>query len=112
MQISLGPPANYLAVVRIHLTRVFASASLKLLCAGIGIAPHLPLPPFLMELTRAASASFYPLYLAATSTYAGPSTFLSTAWQAMQAFFWANARFAKLGTGSVTSTRITGTKNF
>ncbi len=44
---------DYFEPLRIHCTRVLASASLSCGCAGIGIAPHAPLPPRL-ELGRRA----------------------------------------------------------
>ncbi len=41
-------PFNYLAPANTHLAKVKASASDKVACAGIGIAPYLPEPPALM----------------------------------------------------------------
>ena len=50
-----------------------------------------------MLLASVASASFWPAYFFATSLYEGPTSFLSTAWQAMQAFFLAKSALAKAG---------------
>lgn len=44
-----------------------------------------------------ATASFWLAYCLTTSWYDGPRTFLSTAWQAMQAFFVANSSLARAG---------------
>src|SRR5690606_1198988 len=66
---------------RIHSASWAASSSLTAF-GGIGIGPQLPWEPFLM-LLMIWSAS--PAYLAATSFRAGPTTLLSTLWQATQA---------------------------
>src|SRR3569832_3016694 len=39
-----------------------------------------------------ALISFWPLYFSATSFHAGPTTFLSTEWQARQPLFFAKSR--------------------
>src|SRR3989440_8733171 len=69
-----------------YFARVFASSSLTVPFGGIGMGPHTPVEPSLIFFTRYASASFLDLYLAATSLYAGPTSFLSTVWQLRQAF--------------------------
>src|SRR5690606_41382634 len=66
---------------RIHSASWAASSSLTAF-GGSGIGPQLPWEPFLM-LLMIWSAS--PAYLAATSFMAGPTTLLSTLWQATQA---------------------------
>src|SRR5690606_19230625 len=66
---------------RIHSASWAASSPLTAF-GGIGIGPQLPWEPFLM-LLMIWSAS--PAYLAATSFRAGPTTLLSTLWQATQA---------------------------
>src|SRR3569832_1278600 len=76
---------------------------------GIGTPPvtavQLPLPPLCTFLTstsfgepfstvpsvRVAEISFWPLYFSATSFQAGPTTFLSTEWQAKQPLFFARS---------------------
>ena len=65
---------------------------------GIGTGPQTPCPPFLTFSISFAAAPASPLYFAATSTYAGPTTFLSFEWHAAQPFFlirssadWASA---------------------
>src|SRR5690606_16351228 len=63
---------------RIHSASWAASSSLTAF-GGIGIGPQLPWEPFLM-LLMIWSAS--PAYLAATSFMAGPTTLLSTLWDA------------------------------
>src|SRR3569623_345648 len=77
---------------------------------GMGAPPvtavQLPLPPlctFLMSTSfgapfstvpsvSVALISFWPLYFSATSFHAGPTTILSTEWQARQPLFFANSR--------------------
>src|SRR5690606_5157089 len=66
---------------RIHSASWAASSSLTAF-GGIGIGPQLPVEPFLMLLAMYAAS---PAYLAATSLRAGPTTLLSTLWQATQA---------------------------
>src|SRR5690606_35726910 len=66
---------------RIHSASWAASSSLTAF-GGIGIGPQLPVEPFLMLLAMCAAS---PAYLAATSFRAGPTTLLSTLWQATQA---------------------------
>lgn len=58
---------------------------------GMAIGPHTPVLPFLTFLESIATASALPLYFLETSLNAGPSTFLSMLWQAMQPFFCANS---------------------
>jgi hypothetical protein len=48
------------------------------LFAGIGVVPHTPLPPFITFGTSLSSAAGSPLYFAATSLYAGPTSLVST----------------------------------
>src|SRR5436853_5853540 len=64
------------------------SASLTCVFGGIGTAPQTPLPPFFTFSNSLSGALASPLYLAATSLYAGPTTFLSIAWQAVQPDFF------------------------
>src|SRR5512143_4103866 len=66
---------------------VLRSASLTCGFGGIGTWPQTPDPPFLTLSKSFAGALASPLYLAATSTYAGPTSFLSIEWQAVQPFF-------------------------
>ncbi len=66
-----------------HVVNVFRSASSNCGNPGIGTCPHLPLPPLRMLCITLAAASLLPAYFAATSWKAGPTTFLSTAWQAV-----------------------------
>src|SRR5258708_18127196 len=76
---------------RPHFTSFWMSASLTVELGGIGTWPQTPVPPCFTLATSFASAVLSPLYLAATSLKAGPTTFLSTAWQAVQALFVARA---------------------
>src|SRR5438445_322072 len=69
-----------------YFASVLASSSATVPLGGMGTAPHTPVEPSLIFFTRYASASFLDLYLAATSLYAGPTTFLSTVWQLKQFF--------------------------
>src|SRR5574343_2087098 len=78
---------------RTQVTRDFASASVTLL-GGIGIWPQTPLPPAFTLADSVATAPPSPLYLAATSLKAGPTSFLSTAWQDRQFFALARASSA------------------
>ncbi len=80
------PPYLSGAPAKIHATTVRISASLIRGCDGIGIAPHTPAPPLRTTFSRCACASGLPLYFAAMSRYAGPTTLRSTWWQLAQAF--------------------------
>src|SRR5258707_13233972 len=88
-----------------HFTRVLMSASETVEFGGIGTWPQTPTPPFFTLSTSFASAALSPLYLAATSLKAGPTIFLSTAWQAVQALFCASAisSAAKAGAAATAS---------
>src|SRR6266540_2804612 len=84
---------------RIHATSFFASSSLSLF-GGIGIGPQTPWLPLITFCASASDALASPLYFLATSLYAGPITFLSTAWQAVQplsvaSFIWSSAAAEK-----------------
>src|SRR5690242_4467596 len=70
---------------RIQATSFLMSSSLTALLGGIGTWPHTPTPPFFTFSSSIAWALALPLYLAATSLYAGPTSFLSTAWHAVHA---------------------------
>src|SRR5574343_513479 len=56
---------------------------------------------------RVATAFLSLAYLAATSLNAGPISFLSTAWQAMQFFFCARSALAKAGPASRAAVAMT-----
>src|SRR5262249_23601358 len=79
-------PARAYFRARIHSTSVLRSASATL-SGGIGIVPQVPLPPLLTFCASFAGAEASPAYLAATSLYAGPTSFLSTVWQPWQLYF-------------------------
>src|SRR5205085_7226256 len=81
-----------------------ASASFTCAFAGIGTGPHTPEPPFMILTARRSAASFWPAYLAATSLYAGPTSFLSMAWQAMQFLAVARAWSARAGAETAANT--------
>src|SRR5689334_8318927 len=82
------------------------SASLTWELGGIGIWPQVPTPPSFTFFASYASAVLSPRYLAATSLYEGPTTFLSTAWQARQPLFCARAvSSAAWAAGAAASTR-------
>src|SRR5215472_10149173 len=68
---------SYFFSVSIQSTRALMSASDTCALGGIGICPHTPVPPFFTFSTSIAAALASPLYFAATSWYAGPTTFLS-----------------------------------
>src|SRR4029453_16329636 len=72
------------------------SASLIPAFGGIGTAPQAPEPPSFTFFDSFATASLSLLYLAATSTYDGPTSFLSIAWQSAQLSFFINASAAAL----------------
>src|SRR5258706_13954541 len=80
---------------RIHFTSAWMSLSLTVLLGGIGTWPQTPTPPSFTFFTSIASAVLSLRYLAATSLNAGPTIFLSTAWHAVQAFFFASSSFAR-----------------
>jgi len=50
----------------------------------MGMGPQTPLPPLTILAASLFTASPWPAYLLATSLYDGPTSFFSTAWQAMQ----------------------------
>src|SRR4029077_20393794 len=64
---------------------------------GIGTVPQAPVPPFFTLSKSLASAPLSPRYFAATSLYEGPTSFLSTAWQAKQPAFLASSSLARAG---------------
>src|SRR5688500_12591462 len=68
----------------IHLTSAFASASDTCGFAGIGMAPKEPEPPLMTLAASLSSMPFWPAYFDATSLNEGPTSFVCTAWQAMQ----------------------------
>src|SRR5215510_9234627 len=68
-----------------YVTSVARSAS-GTLFGGMGIAPQAPLPPLLIFCASFAGAVASPAYLAATSLKAGPTSCLSTVWQAAQLY--------------------------
>src|SRR6266568_470890 len=72
--------------VRMYFASVLASSSATVPLGGMGMAPHTPVEPSLIFFARYASASLRDLYLAATSLYAGPTSFLSRVWQLRHAF--------------------------
>ena len=84
-------------VARIHVASFLASAGLTWALAGIGTGPQTPEPPLMILAASMSAASFCLAYLAATSLKDGPTTFLSTAWQAMQFLAVAKAWSAKAG---------------
>lgn len=59
---------------------------------GMGMRPHVPLPPFATLDINFASASPCSRYLAATSFHAGPTSFFSIVWQVKQPLFCASSR--------------------
>src|SRR6185369_17096289 len=94
--LALFPCSRYLRE-RTHFTRVLMSSSFTLELGGIGTWPQTPTPPFFTLSTSLASAVASPAYFLATSLYAGPTSFLSMAWQAVQAFFLASSSLARAG---------------
>src|SRR5690606_18750667 len=60
----------------------------------IGIGPQTPVLPLRTCSDSVATAFESFAYLAATSLYAGPISFLSTAWQAVQFLAFASSRLA------------------
>src|SRR3569623_1684744 len=87
---------DYLARLRTKSTNFSMSASAtRGEYGGIGTPPvtsvQLPLPPFFTYSTKRALAPASPLYLLATSCQAGPTTFLSSEWQAKQPLFFARS---------------------
>src|SRR5450631_1622675 len=85
---SPGGSRGYFFSVRIQVTRSLMSASGTCAFGGIGIWPQTPTPPFLTLSTSLATAPASPLYLAETSIYGGPTSFLSMVWQAAQPSFF------------------------
>src|SRR5712692_8108666 len=83
-----GPCTRKLAyfTVRMYFASVLASSSATVPLGGMGTGPHTPVEPSLIFLDRYASASLRDLYFAATSWYAGPTSFLSKVWQLRHAF--------------------------
>src|SRR5687768_4351356 len=81
-----------------------ASASLTCVLAGMGTGPQTPEPPFWILAASLSTASFWPAYLAATSLYDGPTSFLSAAWQAMQFLAVASAWSASAGPAATNAT--------
>jgi MFS family permease len=79
---------RYFLSARIQVTRSLTSPAGTCGLGGIGIWPHAPTPPSLTFFSSAACAFLSPLYLAATSTYAGPTIFLSIEWHAAQPSFF------------------------
>lgn len=88
------PLAGYYLRLRIQVTNCLASASLTWVLAGMATVPQTPEPPLSTLAVSLSAAVLSPLYLAATSLYAGPTTFLSTVWQARQFFFLAKSSLA------------------
>src|SRR5438067_3228963 len=82
-----GGGPRYFLSVRIQATSAFTSSSGTAAFGGIGTWPQTPEPPVLTFCASLADASLSSLYFAATSWYAGPTIFLSTAWQAAQPSF-------------------------
>src|SRR4051794_18729755 len=79
---------------RIHFTSDLMSLSGTWLLGGIGTWPQTPWPPFFTFSKSFASACLSSRYFAATSLYDGPTSFLSTAWQAKQLCFLASSSCA------------------
>ena len=73
-----GQPVHHLMVM-IQAASFLASASLTWALAGMGTGPHTPEPPLMILAASLSTASFWPAYLAATSLYEGPTSFLSVA---------------------------------
>src|SRR5690349_17332233 len=71
--------------LRTHFTNACKSASGTWGLGVIGTCPHTPAPPFRTFSASLASTSC-PLYFAATSLNAGPTTLWSTAWHAVQPY--------------------------
>src|SRR6185503_8232534 len=80
-----------------HATSFLMSASFTWVLGGMGIWPHTPTPPSFTFFSSLAGADLSPRYLLATSLYEGPTTFLSTAWQARQPLLAARASSAHAG---------------
>src|SRR5258708_18329073 len=57
----------------------------------MGMGPHTPLPPALIFAASLAGAEPSPAYFFATSWYAGPTSLVLSAWQALQLYFAASA---------------------
>src|SRR6266568_4304744 len=102
--------------VRMYFARVLASSSATVPLGGMGMAPHTPVEPSLIFFARYASASLRDLYLAATSLYAGPTSFLSRVWQLRHAFSFSScsasaARAAPLQSETAAAIRTMGFMN-
>src|SRR5688500_4094871 len=82
---------------QIHFTSAFTSASGTLALGGMGTCPQVPTLPLFTFSTSIASDFGSPRYLFATSLYAGPTSFLSIARQAVQACFFASSSLARVG---------------
>src|SRR4030095_8196756 len=96
---------------RMYATKILMSASDTVAFGGIGTGPQTPEPPLFIFSASFAAAPASPRYFAAPSLYDGPTTFLSTAWQAVQPSFFISsspesaARAAPVA--STPATRIT-----
>src|SRR5712692_1183153 len=113
-----GPSLRKFAyfTVRMYFASVLASSSATVPLGGMGMAPHTPVEPSLIFLDRYASASLRDLYLAATSLYAGPTSFLSRVWQLRHAFSFSScsasaARAAPLQSETAAAIRTMGFMN-
>src|SRR5512135_3810948 len=95
-----------------YLARVAASCSLTCGFAGMGTWPQLPTPPSRIFLASVAGAFLSFLYFAATSLYAGPTSFLSTAWHARQFFCFASSALANAGPPTTIMPSATTAKAF
>jgi hypothetical protein len=84
-------------VANIQAASFLASASLTCALAGMGTGPQTPPPPLMILPASLSAAPLSLAYLAAMSLNDGPTTFLSTAWQAMQFLELAKAGSAKAG---------------
>src|SRR5690349_5838450 len=108
-------PARYFLRARIQVTSSLMSFWGTWAFGGMGIWPHTPEPPSLTFFSSAAWAFLSARYLAATSTYAGPTIFLSTAWQAAQPSFFINASAWALSSaawaGAATSAAAASVRN-
>src|SRR5690625_896415 len=84
------------APAKIQLTICCSSSSETPGLGGMGMGPHTPELPPLMCCANVSAAAASPVYFSATSRYDGPTSLLSTAWQAKQAFLakmgWMSAR--------------------
>src|SRR5690606_5150173 len=67
----------------------------------MGTGPQVPWLPFMILPASMSTASFWLANFLATSLYAGPTTFLSTEWQAMQFLDLARASSAIAGAETI-----------